>query len=149
MEILGDFAHAAVVISPPCSTSFAGDPNPTCGGVESDRRPPARATFSRRPSQKTQSASPVDVEAVQTARRSLDPATQDPASLSGRTLRRQTPEVGAVCGNSARTDLRGGTPARAFPTATVVGQFELTHYPPETSAMKPATKCWISAGGRL
>jgi hypothetical protein len=23
-----------------------------------------------------------------------------------------------VCGNSARTDLRGGTPARAFPTAT-------------------------------
>ena len=32
---------------------------------------------------------------------------------------------------------------------TVVGQFELTHYPPETSAMKPATKRWISAGGRL
>ena len=31
----------------------------------------------------------------------------------------------------------------------VVGQFELTHYPPETSAMKPATKRWISAGGRL
>jgi hypothetical protein len=28
------------------------------------------------------------------------------------------PEVGAVCGNSARTDLRGGTPARASPTAT-------------------------------
>src|SRR5262249_23610813 len=29
-----------------------------------------------------------------------------------------SPEVGAVCGNSARTDRRGGTPARAFPTAT-------------------------------
>ena len=29
------------------------------------------------------------------------------------------------------------------------GQFALTHYPPETSAMKPATKRWISAGGRL
>src|SRR5262249_53308846 len=26
-----------------------------------------------------------------------------------------SPEVGAVCGSSARTDLRGGTPARAFP----------------------------------
>jgi hypothetical protein len=31
----------------------------------------------------------------------------------------------------------------------VVSQFELTHYSPETSAMKPATKRWISAGGRL
>jgi hypothetical protein len=31
----------------------------------------------------------------------------------------------------------------------VVGQFELTHYPAETSAMNPATKRWISAGGRL
>ena len=41
-----------------------------------------------------------------------------PAPVSERTLLRQAPEVGAVCGNSARTDLRGGTPARAFPTAT-------------------------------
>jgi hypothetical protein len=31
----------------------------------------------------------------------------------------------------------------------IPGQFGLTHYPPETSAMKPATKRWISAGGRL
>ena len=31
----------------------------------------------------------------------------------------------------------------------LVGLFELPHYPPETSAMKPATKRWISAGGRL
>jgi hypothetical protein len=30
-----------------------------------------------------------------------------------------------------------------------VGQFELMHYLPETSAMNPATKRWISAGGRL
>jgi hypothetical protein len=35
------------------------------------------------------------------------------------------------------------------PKSGGVGQFELTHYPPETSAMKPATKRWISAGGRL
>jgi hypothetical protein len=32
---------------------------------------------------------------------------------------------------------------------SVVGQFELTLYLPETSAMKSATKRWISAGGRL
>ncbi|HWE03564.1 MAG TPA: transposase [Tepidisphaeraceae bacterium] len=30
------------------------------------------------------------------------------------------PEVRAVCGNTARTDLRGGPPARAVPTATVI-----------------------------
>jgi len=34
------------------------------------------------------------------------------------TLLRQAPEVRAVCGSSARTDLRGGPPARAVPTAT-------------------------------
>ena len=54
------------------------------------------------------------------ARRSLDTSTQDPASVSERAVLRQTPEVRAVCGNSARTDLRGGTPARAFPTATPI-----------------------------
>ena len=31
----------------------------------------------------------------------------------------------------------------------VVGQLELTRYLPETSAMKSATKRWISAGGRF
>jgi hypothetical protein len=44
--------------------------------------------------------------------------TQGPAPLSKHAVLRQAPKVGAVCGNSARTDLRGGTPARAFPTAT-------------------------------
>ena len=67
---------------------------------------------------KTESASPDDVGALQAARRSLDSPPQGPAPLSERTLLRQTPEVRAVCGNSARTDLRGGTPERAFPTAT-------------------------------
>jgi hypothetical protein len=36
-----------------------------------------------------------------------------------------------VCGNSARTDLRGGTPARAFPTATTN---HTNHRPAETAA---------------
>ena len=54
-----------------------------------------------------------------TARRSLDSSTQDHAPVPERAFRRQTPEVRAVCGNSARTDLCGGTPARAFPTATL------------------------------
>jgi hypothetical protein len=33
------------------------------------------------------------------------------------TLRRQTPEVGAQCGSSARWDLRGGPSVRTVPTA--------------------------------
>ena len=37
---------------------------------------------------------------------------------AARSLLRHSPEVGAVCGNSARTDLCGGLPARAVPTAT-------------------------------
>ena len=31
---------------------------------------------------------------------------------------RHTPEAGAVCGNSARTDLRGGRGVTSVPTAT-------------------------------
>ena len=51
--------------------------------------------------------------------RPLDTQTQDFASISQRAFLRQTPEVGAVCGKSARTDLRGGLLARAVPTATL------------------------------
>src|SRR5215203_599039 len=50
--------------------------------------------------------------------RLLAAATQDPASLSERALRRQAPEVRAGCGNAARPDLCGGRPERAVPTAT-------------------------------
>ena len=46
---------------------------------------------------------------------------------------RQPPEVGAVCGNSARTDLCGGTPARAFPTATGL---EVSNRPSATELRK-------------
>src|SRR5262249_14238654 len=67
---------------------------------------------------KTWSASAADVGALQVARRSLATPSQGPAPVPERAFLRQTPEVRAVCGSSARTDLRGGTPARAFPTAT-------------------------------
>jgi hypothetical protein len=45
----------------------------------------------------------------------------------------------------------GNDPGPPGPTQIrkVVGQFEPTRYLPETSAMKSATKRWISAGGRL
>jgi len=37
------------------------------------------------------------------------------------TLRRQSPEVGAVCGNPARTVLCGGRSAMSVPTAILLG----------------------------
>src|SRR5271165_6064131 len=37
---------------------------------------------------------------------------------------RYTPKVGAVCGNSARTDLCGGRLATAVPTAIMLGALE-------------------------
>ena len=56
-------------------------------------------------------------ERMHEARRRLAPETQDPSPVAERPLRRQTPEVGAVCPNSARTDLCGGRSAMSVPTA--------------------------------
>src|SRR5688500_7208441 len=56
----------------------------------------------------TQSARSCHVGPDGQAGRRLAPSTADPSSLAAAALRRQTPEVGAVCGNAARTDLCGG-----------------------------------------
>ena len=47
----------------------------------------------------------------------LAAATPHPSSVAGPALCRQTPKVGAVCPNRARTDLCGGCPAMGIPTA--------------------------------
>ena len=55
------------------------------------------------------------------ARRHGHGRRQDVHVLAGvrrRTLLRQAPEIRTGCGNAARTDPRGGPPARAVPTAT-------------------------------
>src|SRR5258708_38532149 len=49
--------------------------------------------------------------------RRLAPTTAHPSSLAEHPLCRQTPEVGAGCGKSARPDLCGGRPATDVPTA--------------------------------
>lgn len=51
------------------------------------------------------------------AGRSLAAQTPDIPSLAIPALSRQTPKVGAVCGNSARTVLCGGRPVMGVPTA--------------------------------
>ena len=40
--------------------------------------------------------------------------------MAASALRRHTPDVGAVCGNSARTDLGGGRSEMSVPTANLV-----------------------------
>jgi group II intron reverse transcriptase/maturase len=49
--------------------------------------------------------------------RRLAPQAQDPSPLAAAALRRQAPEVGAVCGKPARTVLCGGRPVMGVPTA--------------------------------
>src|SRR5256885_14810861 len=53
----------------------------------------------------------------QTAGRHVASEPANPSPMAGPALRRQTPEVGAVCGNPARTDLCGGRPVMDVPTA--------------------------------
>ena len=47
----------------------------------------------------------------------MAPRPAYPSSMASDALRRQTPKVGAVCGNSASTDLCGGRSAMSVPTA--------------------------------
>ena len=58
-----------------------------------------------------------DLGADHAAGRRLAPATANPSSLARAALRRHTPEVGAVCRNSARTDLCGLRLASALNSA--------------------------------
>ena len=60
-----------------------------------------------------------DLGADQAVGRTLAPETANPSSVARETLRRQTPEVGAVCPNWARTDLCGGREVTRVPTAKV------------------------------
>ena len=58
----------------------------------------------------------------------LPPQTAHPSSLAERTLRRQTPKVGAVCGKAACTDLCGGRPVRAsLPRSAIPGLAGRSH----------------------
>src|SRR3984957_11832249 len=57
--------------------------------------------------------------ADQAVGRRLAPETSNPSSVAREALRRQTPKVGAVCPNWARTDLCGGREVTRVPTAKV------------------------------
>ena len=48
----------------------------------------------------------------------MDTQSPDTTPLSRGALLRQIPKVGAVCGNSARTDLCGGRRETGVPTVT-------------------------------
>ena len=59
---------------------------------------------------------PRDLDTLGAARRALAAARQGPAPVSAATLHRQTPEVGAECVSSARSDLFGGRGVTRVPT---------------------------------
>src|SRR5205085_7429775 len=56
-----------------------------------------------------------DLGADQAVGRRLAPETANPPSVARESLRRQTPKVGAVCPNWARTDLCGGARGNSRP----------------------------------
>ena len=66
-----------------------------------------------------------DVRADEEAGQRLASTTAYPSSVATRPLRRQTPEVGAVCGNPARTVLCGGHPVMGVPTAIASSEVSL------------------------
>jgi hypothetical protein len=59
----------------------------------------------------------------------VDPTSQNLAPISRRALLRHTSKVGAVCGNAARTDLRGGRREIVVPAATASGEDPLADSP--------------------
>ena len=65
----------------------------------------------------TQSASGIDMDADGEIGRRVPPQAANPSSVAKRAVRRQTPEVRAVCGNPASTDLCGGRSEMGVPTA--------------------------------
>ncbi len=64
-----------------------------------------------------QSASGIGMDADGEIGRRVPAQAANPSSVAKRAVRRQTPEVGAVCGNSASTDLCGGRSEMSVPTA--------------------------------
>src|SRR3954451_8493502 len=65
----------------------------------------------------TQPEGPDTMAADEEAGRRLAPQAANPPPLAQHAVRRQTPEVGAVCGNAARTVLCGGRSVMSVPTA--------------------------------
>ena len=80
-----------------------------------DQRSGLRRT--RRRALPAQPTSAAGVGAYGRTGRPVPPQATGPASLAEYAVCRQPPEVGAVCGNSARTDLCGGRSAMGVPTA--------------------------------
>src|SRR3954471_5719974 len=70
--------------------------------------------------QTAQSTRPNDIRTDEEAGSRLAPEGAHPSSMAKPTLRRQTLEVGAVCGNPARTDLCGGRSVMGVPTAIMM-----------------------------
>src|SRR3954451_19619051 len=79
------------------------------------------------------------------AGRPLAPQAQDPPSLAAAALRRQAPEVGAVCGKPARTVLCGGRPVMGVPTAIPPDAVEKAEAVPCVAELPDSRRLWPTA----
>src|SRR6202158_2001270 len=78
-----------------------------------------------------------DLGADQAVGRRLASETANPSSMASESLRRQTPEVGAVCPNWARTDLCGGREGTRVPTAKVTAEGQTDAIPEWAGGTSP------------
>ena len=79
-------------------------------------RPLTKGNMLQSPAARTQSRGPAS-RGLWRVRQAAKRDKHLRASVSRYAILRQTPEVGAVCGKSARTDLRGGCRGTGIPTA--------------------------------
>src|SRR5580692_1734805 len=82
-----------------------------------------------------------DLETVCASGHVLDSEREDPSPASQPALRRQTSAVGAVCSNSASTDLCGGRQVTDVPTATKLFWVVISR----CAATRNPSFCWILA----
>src|SRR5580700_2279871 len=82
-----------------------------------------------------------DLETVCASGHVLDSEREDPSPASQSALRRQTSAVGAVCSNSASTDLCGGRRVTDVPTATILFRVVISR----CAATWNLSFCWLSA----
>ncbi len=103
-----------------------------------------RRTLAKRPAP-AQPERPDDMGIGGQAGGTLAPQAPDIPSLAVSTLPRQTPEVGAVCGNSARTVLCGGRSAMSVPTAIVHRALPCSWFPIDWHVDCLSARLWFSS----
>src|SRR5690606_6588358 len=116
------------------------DQQPCAGMLPRPGRPPMVAGPASAQPESGRRLAPQDEEAD----RRLAPKAANPPPVARAAQCRHIPEVGAVCGKAARTDLRGGRPAMGVPTATGA----TCPYANRSTAKGARSKPWLRPAAR-